>query len=132
MTRPLLLALAAALAVVVAGCGPADANSSSGETAEGDSTGQYVVGGVFDDVSGRITTTVNGFPLGTRVPFMSRLASGTGIDTWATPALVSGRNVAAVEVVPYLVPGGARVRARPVRLRLWVEAPDGSVVEGRM
>ena len=139
MTRPappplahLLTAALVWLAAVgspLVGCGPGGA-AAQDDPARGDSTGQYVVGGVFDDVTGAVTTLVNGLPVGGRLGFMAALAPGTGVDTYMTPALVSGRNTASVEVVPFLTRAGGSVAPLPVRLRLWVEAPDGSVVAG--
>ena len=81
-------------------------------------------------VTGAVTTLVNGLPVGDRLGFMAALAPGTGVDAYMTPALVSGRNTASVEVVPFLTRAGGSVAPLPVRLRVWVEAPDGSVVAG--
>ena len=133
-SRTLQLSLVAAVTFSVlaaGGCDPAGATrpEASSETA---SPGEYTVGGSLDAVHGAVRVLVNGFPP-VRLPtdgVIARYAPGTGLDTYATPALVSGRNGVAVEVVPALYGSPSGPRVDPVRFRVWVEAPDGSVVPG--
>ena len=90
-----------------------------------DSTGQYSVRFEVAEFRGAYTLAANGFPV-ERPPFRIDGRPGQEFAGFLTPALVSGRNVAAVEVVPD-VSGGA---VGPLRFRMWVEGPDGSVVPG--
>ena len=92
--------------------------------------GRYTVDGVYDDFVGDETVLVNGFPVGKSRGFMASLRAGTRLTTTATPALVSGENVAAVSVVPFLRRFGDGVVASAMRLRVWVCDPSGAVVPG--
>ena len=133
-----LLALLVASWLSLAGCEPASGSPSAADVpggvgvppAAGDPTGEYVVRGVRDDVVGDLRLLVNGFPVWKGYGFAARSRPGAGLAAPATAALVSGRNEAAVEVVPFLQPTADSVAVGAVRLRLWVEAPDGAVIEG--
>ena len=133
MTRPprryrLALAL---VALTVSACGRGEAAPGDGAPG-GDAlgpSGEYEV--VFEavDLSGSYVLTANGFPV-ERPPLTIRARPGQEFGAFLTPALVSGENRAAVEVVPSVRRTSGGVAAGPVRLRLWVEGPDGSVVPG--
>ena len=122
---PVVLGL---LAVLVA-CGPPSPTAAA-EPVWADSTGEYIVGGTLAEVYGAERVLVNGFPLHITTGPGSMIAPGTGLGTPMTPALVSGRNEAAVEVVPAVFGSAAGLEVGPVRFQMWVEAPDGSVVPG--
>ena len=131
--RPAALAVALAVwAGLAAACGPAGTPPASAGAAPAGSTGEYVVAGSLDEVYGAVRVLVNGFPP-VRLPtdgVIARYAPGTGLGTYATPALVSGENVAAVEVVPAVFGSPSGPAVGPVRFRAWVEAPDGTTVPG--
>ena len=109
------------------------------------SDGQYRVDGEILEFHGAVSTVVNGvLPTG-RDPLSDLVASmpsGTRLTRALTPALVSGANVVAVEVVPRLyrpgIEGGTvapdgtadGVELGPVRFAFRVLAPDGTLVPG--
>ena len=126
-TSALLTALLAVVAVLPAGCERAGA--SPGGASAADSTGEYSVRFESDGFAGSYVLTANGFPV-ERPPFTISARLGQEFAAFLTPALVSGPNTAAVEVTPFLQRSGDRVEAGPVRLRLWVEGPDGAAVPG--
>jgi hypothetical protein len=90
---------------------------------------EYAVDGEAVDLAGHLTILANGFPVHEDAVFGRRRA-GASLRKRLTPALVSGENVAAYEVVPFLSRTAGGVAARPVRFTMWVEAPDGSEVGG--
>ncbi len=90
---------------------------------------EYALDGELLNVVGRLSVLANGLPLH-RDPVFGYRRPGASPKTFLTPALVSGENTAAVEVVPAVSEAGTGPAVGPVRLRLWVCAPDGAVVPG--
>ncbi len=131
MTRSAPALLVAAVLVALAACGP-DRASAHPDVPDGpcDLAGAYALGGALDDVIGDARVLANGLPVWKGLGFTAQIALGTGLGTRLTPALVSGRNEVAVEVVPTVSDTGDGPAVGPARLRLWVCAPDGSVVPG--
>ena len=131
--RPLLfVGILASLTTVLAlwaGCGRGEeAPGGASDTGLGPS-GEYEVVLVAEDLVGAYVLTSNGFPVEHSPGFVdARL--GQEFGAFLTPALLSGQNEAAVEVTPFVRRVGDGVVAGPVRVRVWVEAPDGSVVAG--
>ena len=120
MTRPALAVLAVALALV-GGCQTGATGAGPDAAQRDQETGRYTLAFDVDDVSGSFVVTANGFPL-RRDGVMAR-STGDELSVDLTPALVSGRNTAAVEVVPILArrgPGGRRLDAAPVRFSVEV------------
>ena len=98
---PLVAAVAATLVAVgcwsdPSGPGMAIAAAASPDTA---GSGRYMFAFRVDDVSGSMAVTANGFPVW-RQGVMARTAQND-VNLPLTSALVSGRNTAAVEVVPF-------------------------------
>ena len=123
----------AALALVFAACEPAAGHAASAPAPPCEPTGEYTVGGSLDAVHGAVRVLVNGFPgwPAGDLDLVAMEAPGAGLGTPMTPALVSGRNDVAVEVVPAVRgPVGGGPVAGPARLRVWVCGPDGRVVPG--
>ena len=130
---PFIAALATLLAwAALTGCEPTVGSAAvvGVPPAPGDSTGEYVVRGVRDDVAGDLRLLVNGFPVWKGYGFAARSRPGTRIAASTTEALVSGRNEVVIEVIPFLQLTAGGVAVGPVRLRAWVEAPDGAVIPG--
>ena len=123
----------AALALARAACEPAAGHAASAPAPPCEPTGEYTVGGSLDAVHGAVRVLVNGFPgwPAGDLDLVAMEAPGAGLGTPMTPALVSGRNDVAVEVVPAVRgPVGGGPVAGPARLRVWVCGPDGRVVPG--
>ena len=123
----------AALALVFAACEPAAGHAAAAPAPPCEPTGEYTVGGSLDAVHGAVRVLVNGFPgwPAGDLDLVAMEAPGAGLGTPMTPALVSGRNDVAVEVVPAVRgPVGGGPVAGPARLRVWVCGPDGRVVPG--
>ena len=137
--RPALRLLPLSLALLLAGCrGDASTGervipgSPDGVTFVGGRAvvpAEYAVNGEAVDLAGQLTILANGFPVHRDGVYGMRQA-GASLKKRLTPALVSGRNTAAYAVVPFLSRTAKGVAATPVRFRVWVEAPDGSVVPG--
>ncbi len=134
MSRLSLVAAVLAGLAGLAACGPDGASAHPDASARGtalcDLAGEYAVGGVRDDVIGDVRMLANGLPVWKGYGFIAQNALGGSLGTTLTPALVSGENTAAVEVVPAVSEAGTGPAVGPVRLRLWVCAPDGAVVPG--
>ena len=137
MTPPFLRLFPLALSLLCAGCRGDAASETIGGSPDGVTfvggqgvvPEEYAVDGEVVDLSGRLTILANGFPVH-KDGIYGTLRAGTSLRKRLTPALVSGENVAAYEVVPFLSRTADGVSARPVRFTMWVEAPDGSEVEG--
>ena len=98
MTRPALAVLAVALALV-GGCQTGATGAGPDAAQRDQETGRYTLAFDVDDVSGSFVVTANGFPL-RRDGVMAR-STGDELSVDLTPALVSGRNTAAVEAAPF-------------------------------
>ena len=120
---------AALVAVALAALSWSARSERAAAARDAEPPGQYALDGEVVEVAGRSTALGNGFPLN-RDQMSGRDRPGSRLGAWLTPALVSGRNTAAIAVAPFLARVGDRVEPLPARFTVRVLGPDGAVVPG--